>query len=258
LFLRISISLLPPALAHLVDRAAYSFTLEENIMSLFTDLFGTTKAFFKIGFAGPRLKDAAGNLVVRNSGDTADAEITASKVAISGNVIDLNSDAAGAATDWKYTLQRPVAGMSAAVTLTLPVDDGTPGQVMGTDGSGNLAFVSAGSTASSVKADTASLAFGTANPLPLVATGAGDVVDLVEFVIDTSFNGAPVASVGVVGTTSKYVGTSDIDLTQPAGTVIRIHPGLAAQGAESLIATYTPGGATVGSARILIHFSNPA
>lgn len=227
-------------------------------MGMWTDLLGTTRAFFKIGFAGVMLKNSTGNLLVRNNADSADAAITASKLNMSGDVLDINSDAAGSAADWKYTLQRPVAGMTAAVVLTLPIDDGTPGQVLQTDGSGALAWVSAGNTALADKMDTTSLAFGTASPLALFSTGAGDIIDEIEIIIDTAFNGTPTLSIGVSGTTSKYASATDIDLTQPANTVIQLHPGIPAAGIEALIATYAAGGASAGAARIIVHYGTPA
>lgn len=226
---------------------------------LFSDLWGTTKAYFKIGgTAGVRLKNSAGDLLVRNTGDTADAAITTSKANISGDVLDINSDAAGTGADWKYTIQRPAAGMTAAVVLTLPVDDGTAGQVLSTDGVGGLSFVSAGSTSLADKLDTTSLAFGSVSPVAAFTTGAADIVDYIDVVIDTAFNGTPTASLGIAGTTSKYLGTTDIDLTAAAGTVFTVHPGLAAQGAESLIITYAAGGASVGAARFIVHYATPA
>ena len=41
----------------------------------FTDLAGTLGSFFRLRSTGVRLKNNGGNLAVRNSGDTADAEI---------------------------------------------------------------------------------------------------------------------------------------------------------------------------------------
>lgn len=226
---------------------------------LFSDLWGTTKAYFKIGgTTGVRLKNSAGDLLVRNTGDTADAAITTSKANISGDVLDINSDATGAAADWKYTIQRPAAGMTAAVTLTLPVDDGTAGQVLSTDGAGVLSFVSAGVTSLADKLNDTSLAFGTASPVAMMTTGAADIVDYIDIVIDTAFDGTPSLSIGVSGTTSKYSSTTDVDLTAAAGTVFTVHPGLGAQGAEALIATYVAGGATAGAARIIVHYATPA
>jgi hypothetical protein len=226
---------------------------------LFSDLFGTTKSFFKIGgTAGVRLKNSAGDLLVRNTGDTADSAITTSKVNVSGDAIDLNSDAAASGADWKYTVQRPTAGMAAAVTLTLPVDDGTAGQVLSTDGVGVLSWTSAANTSLADKLDTTSLAFGTASPVAMFTTGASDIVDYIDVIIDTAFDGTPTASVGIAGTTSKYLGTTDIDLKAPAGTVFTVHPGLNAQGAEALIITYAAGAATVGAARFIVHYATPA
>lgn len=226
---------------------------------MFSDLWGTTKAYFKIGgTAGVRLKNNAGDLLVRNTGDTADAAVTTSKINVSGDVVDINSDAAGAAADWKYTIQRPSSGMTAAVTLTLPPDDGTPGQVLSTDGAGVLTFVSAGSTAAADKLDTTALAFGTASPVTMFSTGASDIVDYIDVVIDTAFNGTPTMSVGITGTTSKYLGTTDVDLTAAAGTVFSVHPGLGAAGAEALITTYAAGGATAGAARVIVHYATPS
>lgn len=225
-------------------------------MSIFSDLLGTTKSYFKIGLTGVRLKNSAGNLLVRNTGDSADSEITASKVNVSGESLVINSDSAGAGADWKVTLSRSASGMTADLALTLPVEDGTANQVLQTDGSGVLSWASAGSTASSDKVDTTSLAFGTASPLAMFTTGAADIINSIQVVVDTAFNGTPTMSVGISGTTSKYASTTDIDLT--ATGVYEIHPGLVAGGAEALITTYSAGGASAGAARILVYFATPS
>lgn len=228
-------------------------------MGWFTDLLGTTRAYFKIGgTTGVRLKNNSGNLEVRNTADSADAAVTASKVNVSGDVIDINSDAAGSGADWKYTIQRPASGMTAAVTLTLPPDDGTSGQVLQTDGNGVLTWVSAGATGLALKMDTTSLAFGSTSPVAMFTTGAADIIDHIDVIIDTAFNGTPSASVGITGTASKYMAATDLDLTAAAGTVFTVHPGLDAAGAESLIITYSAGGASAGAARFIVFYGTPA
>lgn len=228
-------------------------------MAFWQDLTGTLNSFFKLGLTGVRLKNSAGNLAVRNSGDSADAEITTSKANISGDALVLNSDAAGAAADWKITLQRPAAGMTADRTFTLPPDYGTAGFVAQTDGAGNITWVAAGSTASSEKIDTTTLAFNSSGTLAMFTDGAADVINFVRIIVDTAFDGtgpAPSVSIGVSGTVSKYMASTQVDLTT-AG-VYEVHPGKVAQGAEALIATFTAGGgATVGSARIEIGFDTP-
>lgn len=105
------------------------------------------------GLPGVRLESNADGLSVRNSADTADAPATISKLNVSGDVVEINSDAAGAGADWKYTIRRPTVGMAAAVDLTLPPDDGAAGQVLQTDGAGVLTWVTP-SSGSSMKSKT--------------------------------------------------------------------------------------------------------
>ena len=146
--------------------------------------------------------------------------------------------------------------MTADVTFTLPVDDGTPGQVLQTDGSGTLSFVSAGSTASALKQDTTALAFGTSSPVTMFSTGASDVIESITVYVDTAFNGTtPTVTVGISGTTSKYSTTADVDL-KTAGAYV-IHPNLVAQGAESLIATYSASTSSAGAGRIVVAYATP-
>ena len=195
---------------------------------------------------------------MRNTGDSADAAVTASQVKISGENFEINSDAAGSGADWKYTIARPTSGMGAAVTLTLPVDDGTADQVLKTDGSGVLSWTAAGNTALAEKVDTTNLAFGTSSPLTLFTTGGSDVIYAVRITIDTAFDGTPSVSIGIAGTTSKYMAATEVDLTAAALSVFEVHPGKTAQGAEALIATYSAGSASAGAARIEVVYATPA
>ena len=229
-------------------------------MSLWLDLLGTTKSFFRIGLAGVRLKNDAGALAVRDSADGTDAAITTSKVNVSGDAVDLNSDAAGAGDDWLYRLQRPAAGMTAPVTLTLPPTDGSPNQVLQTDGSGVLDWTDAASTASAIKIDSTALAFDGTPTVPMFSAAVGTVVDRVVVIIDTPFDGAPSLSVGTGAAASKYLGSTDVDLTGPAGTAYAVHPGQpAVSGApEALQIAYTAGGATAGAARVQVHYAMPS
>lgn len=225
-------------------------------MSMFSDLLGTLRSSFRIGLAGVRLKNSAGNLVVRNNADSADAEVTASKVSVSGADIVLDSDGNA------LTVSRN-ATQSGALQVILPAAKATDGQVLaqkaGTAaGVIEFEFVDAGSTASSGKIDTTSIAFGSSSPVTMFTTGAGDIIEKIQVVIDTPFDGTPSMSIGIAGTVSKYLAATDVDLTAAASTVFEVHPGLDAQGAEDLIATYSAGGASVGAARILVTFATPA
>lgn len=222
-----------------------------------SDLAGTALSYFRIGLSGVRLKNSSGNLLVRNPGDSADAEVTASKVKVSGDLMELNSDAAAAGADWKYTLQRPTSGMTAAVTLTFPPNDGTAGQVMVTDGSGNMTFESAGNTAPCQTTDVTALAFGTASPVAMFTKPDEATISEIRVIIDTAFDGTPSMSVGIAGTTSKYMASTQVDLTAAAATVFVVHPGLPAAADEDLIITYSAGGAAAGAARIEVDYAVP-
>jgi hypothetical protein len=222
------------------------------------DLKGTLQSFFKLGLTGVRLKNSAGNnLAVRNSGDTADAEVTASKVNISGDGFVINSDAVSSGADYAYNLNRPTAGMVGAVTLTLPIDDGSPAQVLATDGSGVLSWATVGGSTDKTTVDTTTLAFGSTSPLALFTLPANAIIGTVQIIVDTAFNGAPSVSIGVTGTLSKYVASTQVDLTSLDRYII--YPQSVANGsAENLIATYSAGAASVGSARILVSYSIPS
>lgn len=229
-------------------------------MSLFTDIVGTTRAFFRIGFTGPRLKNDSGTLAIRNAGDSADANLKTALLQNTGDSIEINSDAADTGTDRKLTLSKNPAA-SAALVVQLPPAKGTDNYILrqkaGTAaGVVELEFTApGGGSTSSVLADTTSIAFGASSPVAMHQHPAAGVVDKFQIVIDTPFNGTPTLSIGIAGTTSKYVSATDVDLTAAAGTVFEIHPGLAAPGSnEDLIVTYAAGGASAGAARVLTYY----
>lgn len=230
-------------------------------MSVWSDFLGTTRSFFKIGFTGVRLKNNSGNLSVRNTGDSADAEVTTSKLNNSGDSIVINSDGANTGTDRTLTLSKNPAA-SANLEVQFPAAKGTDGylvrQKAGTS-AGVIEFelVAPTSSSTNVSADTTTLAFGSVSPVAMVTTSATAVIDKIQIIIDTAFNGTPSASIGIVGTTSKYAPSTDIDLTQVATTVIELHPGLPAAGSpENLIITYSAGGASAGSARFILYYTD--
>lgn len=229
-------------------------------MALWMDLLGTSKSFLRLGFAGVRLKNNAGGLDVRNPGDTADAAVTTSKLNVSGDAIDINSDAAGAADDWTYTLQRPATGMTAAVALTLPPTDGSPDQVLKTDGAGTLSWADAASTASNIKVDSTPLAFDSTSTVAMFNAADGIVVDRIVVIVDTPFDGTPSMSVGTAASPSKYLGSTDVDLTAGARTLFVNHPGEPpiAGGGEALEIAYVANGATTGAARVQVHYATPS
>lgn len=226
-----------------------------------SDLLGTLNSYFRIGFAGPRLKNNSGNLQVRNPGDSADAEVTTSKVNVSGDSLVINSDAAGSGNDWTTTIQRN-ASQTAALTLVTPPAKGTDGHVLrqksGTSaGVLELELVAAGTTSQCDTVDTTSLAFGSTSPVSMFTLPANAVVDKVQLIVDTAFDGtAPTASIGISGTTSKYMASTQNDLKTTG--MYEVHPALAADAStENLIITYSADGSAAGAARVLVHYSVP-
>jgi len=227
-------------------------------MGLFTDLWGTVKSTFQIEIGGVKLKNNAANLEVKAADGTTPAGITASKVSITGEVLEINSDAAGAAADWLYTIQRPAAGMTAAVTLTLPPTDGSASQVLQTDGNGVMTWETAAVTSYNIKCDTTTIAFNGGSPITMLTLPANSIVHQVEVIVDTPYNGlAPTLSVGVAGTVSKFMGTTENNLKGTAKDRYMTHPGEAA-GADVMIVTLVPSTADTGSARVLVYHSVPS
>lgn len=93
------------------------------------DLIGGSTKFI-LGIGGNLIKSISGGVAIRNNADNADAELTASKINISGNSLVINSDAAGSSGDYAVTLFRPTSGMSANYNLILPTGLGSLNQTL--------------------------------------------------------------------------------------------------------------------------------
>lgn len=226
-----------------------------------SDLAGTALSYFKIGLTATavRLKNVSGVLTVRNAGDSADANLVAGKLSASGDSIEINSDSAGAGDDWKMTLARASTGMTADVTLTLPVDDGSPSQVLATDGSGNLSWATVAGGSDKPVVDTTTVAFGSSSPVTMFTKPSNAVSMLVRVVVDEAFDGAaPTVSVGIVGNTSKFVPSTAVDL-KTVGIYEYDCSDVATVGTtEDLIATLNADSSAAGSARILFAYVIPS
>lgn len=229
-------------------------------MAKWIDLIGTSLNSLRLGLTGVLLKNTSGNLTVRNNADSADASVTASTVNVSGDSLVINSDAANTGADRSITITRPSSGMGASYTLTLPVDDGTPSQVLQTDGNGILSWVTAGgSTADKLSFVSTAIAFGSTSPVSMFTLPVNALVKEIEIIVDTPFNGTPSLSVGITGTVSKYFPATQVDLTA-TGKISFINSAneIPVGTTENLIATYSAGGATAGAARIITSYVIPA
>lgn len=230
-------------------------------MAVFMDIKGTSQSLFQIGKYGPKLKNGVSEIQVRDIGDANYLSMTALHFFTMGDSLFMNFGAVGGGSDWSYAITRPTSGMTAAVTLTLPPDAGTNGYVLQTNGSGVLSWVaqsSPPSVTSKITVDTTTLAFGASSPVSMFTLPANAVVLKVAVIIDTVFDGNPTLSIGISGTTAKYMAIIDNDLLSGAGDRWESNPNNAAVGTtEAIIATYSAGSATQGSARILVEYSIP-
>jgi hypothetical protein len=215
-------------------------------MSSWLKITGTQVGKFVLGLTGVTLKNNSGNLQVRNNADTAFAD-TATQT------ISLNNNGTG------YNVAISTSGsQTGSYALTLPVDDGSPGQVLATDGSGVLSWASAASTASSWKVDSTSFAFGSSSTITAFTLPANAVVDRVTVIVDSAFDGTPTMSVGVSGgSASQYVGTGDVALTV-ADRYDVPYQGQADASSEGIEIYYTAGGASAGAGRVLVTYAVPA
>jgi hypothetical protein len=227
-------------------------------MAVFMDLKGTSQASFQISKGGARVKNSSGVIEARNAADGAYADLVAEILKANSSEVQLNSNAAGSGADWKMSLKRPTTGMTAAVNYTLPAVP-TNGYVLSTDASGNLSWVApATAPTGTVTQDTTTLVFGDSSPVAMFTLPANAVVNKVEVIVDTAFDGTPTLNIGISGTTNKYMDAAQVDLTSGAEDRWESNPNKAPVGTtEAIIATYVAGGASAGSARIIVSYSNP-
>jgi hypothetical protein len=165
-------------------------------MSNWLKIVGTQTGKFILGLTGVTLKNNSGNLQVRNNADTAFSGATVSDITITNNTAGFGNTI------------RTQSTQSANYIYDLPLDDGSPSQVLSTNGSGVLSWVSAASTAALWTVDSTAFAFGSASTISAFTLPANAVVDRVTIIVDTAFDGTPTISVGVNGgSSSKYVGS---------------------------------------------------
>lgn len=229
------------------------------------DLQGTSLSKLQIGIAGPQVKNNSSAIDIRNASDSAWATLRAANIAVTGDSLTLAEQASESGASWKFTLSRPSSGMTHDLTVIFPSGDPSTNQVLSvasfTSNIITLQWASASSTAACLTVDTTNLAFGSSSPVAMYTAPANAVHSFFKVIIDTPFSGGTGAtmSIGISGTTSKYMGTGSVDLTAAAGTVFEVDPGVTAPGStENLIITYAANSASAGAARILGFYSVPS
>lgn len=229
----------------------------------FDDLLGTLRQSFQLGIGGGRLKNNSGQIQARNAADNAFTALAALLFQTYGDDFELNSGATESGASWKFTIRRPSTGQTENLTLVFPATAPAPGQALTVDtfssGVITLTWTTIAAGNDKLVVDTTALAFGASSPVSMFNLPANAVVREVKVIVDTPFNGTPSLSVGITGQTSKYLGSTQVDLTAAAGTIFTVDPGLASVGSiEALIATYAAGGASAGAARIEVAYAVPS
>ncbi len=96
-----------------------------------------------------------------------------------------------------YVQLQPPTALAASYTLTLPVDDGTSGQLLSTDGSGVLSWTSITGSVTSVTATAPVASSGGATPVISLNSGYGDTLNPYASKTANFFLAAPNGSAGV-------------------------------------------------------------
>ncbi len=206
---------------------------------------GIVGTIFQLGLGGPNLKNNSGTIQTRNAADSAFANLHTQE-------LFLNDDDTN-----KVTIKAPDA-LGADYTLELPADDGSPGQALTTNGSGVLEWQSVDTGNDKIITDTTALAFGSSSPVTMFTLPANAVIWRIRGIVDTAFNGtAPTASIGISGTTSKYMAANEIDLKTVG--IYEVEPGIIPVGStENLIITYAADSSSAGAARFIVEYSIPS
>ena len=209
----------------------------------FLKLDGTQTTKFQLGAVsnGVQLKNNSGNLDVRNAADSAYGTVNVAETLLHGSTYNVGLLPSGSAT--------------ATYNLTLPVNAGSAGQVLITDGTGVLSWANSVSGATDVTLSTP-LAFGSSGTVSIGTLPANAVILTVQVVVDSAFDSTPSMSVGITGNLSKYMGSGDVNLNVAAGW--EVSPNIAPDASsEALEITYSAASATTGSARVLVSYCVP-
>lgn len=216
------------------------------------DALGTTLTRFRFGIGNALIEGSTTKLKVLNpdGSDTAGLEVELLEVV--GNKIVLNVGDAH-----QITIQVP-AGITGDWTFSLPVDDGSPGQALFTDGAGNTFWATVSGSTDKIGVDKTDLAFGSAGTVSMFTLPANAVIDGFKVIVDATFNGNPTISIGVAGNTSRYVPATAVNLKGAVGERFEHGCSIAPDASpQNLIITFAAGGATAGSARIFTSYSIP-
>lgn len=208
---------------------------------ILADLIGTLKTYFRFG--NLRLKDNSGVLEAKNKADTAYANVAAAGLVLQG------------ATSGVTTL---TPADEQTESWELPDADGSTGQAMVTDGSGKLSFATVATGSNAVKSETETVVFDASSPITIFTPPASAHILTVIADVETAFDATGASlSVGIAGTTTKYMGATDNDLAIAA--VYEVSPNFEEdETPDAVIITFSAGtGGSAGAAKVKVIYANP-
>ena len=211
---------------------------------IISDLVGTLQNTFRLGTA--RIKNATNVIQARNAADTANIPLTASVIA-------------ALAADGKRGGFKVAEGMSADTDYELPAADGSTGQGLVTNGSKVLSWSTLATGENAVKEQIETITWKTVSPVTIFTPPANARINKIIVDVETAFDGAASAlSVGVSGAPARYMGTTENALDAIA--IYEVEPLFEEDGTpDEIIVTFAIGaGATVGSCRVSVTYSNPS
>ena len=220
------------------------------------DLTGTSKPDFQIDANndGPALQNDSGNLkLVDAAGDS--VHTTALDVALEGTSDQIVLDSLGT---FPTTISSGTT--TEAVQVTLPPDNGAPGDILYTDGSGVTTWAAPpGGATNIVQTVRKAIAFGDSSPITLFNLPADAVVQEVSVLVNTGYDGtAPQITVGIAGNTSKFTAAIDANLKVIGSYAVTACRRVATSGSpQALIATYVADSSAAGAGFIDITYVVP-
>lgn len=139
------------------------------------------------------------------------------------------------------------------------ITGGSAGDVLTTDGSGNLSFQATQTIGDTWKADSTTVNYNSSATIPAMTLPANAIVDKVSVIVDTVFTGtAPTMTVGLQGGTGfEYVSAGDANLK--VGDRYDVPNQIPPTGSSGNIEIlYTADGSGAGAARVVVTYTIPA
>ena len=207
-----------------------------------SDLVRTMQSYFRIGTF--RLKDNGTVIEARNASDNAYIPMASSQVKFYGNT-------SGCVTFSASPVSTPT-------NYIWPATDGVGNQVLTTDSAGQLSWSTVAVSSNQVLTQVETVNFNSSSPVTMFTFPLNSTILTVVADVDTAFDAsAPTLSVGVAGNTSKYMGTTDVDL-KTVGTY-EVDPMYQETSASAVIITFVPStGGSVGTCNVIVSYANPA